>query len=230
MSNAMSSAGADCVITLVEITSATGVGVGAHVLEGDAARHLHQESRRRERRTSVTQARTSSGVMLSSSTMLGAGRDRFLDLRRCGRTRPRPCAPATARAPRTASVMPMPARWLSFTSTKSDSEPRWFTPPPARTAAFSSARSPGSVLRVSQTRAGRRRPRTKRRVAVATPERWQRKLSAVRSPVSTDRERPAHRTELGAGADRVAVVDEPIAPAREGRAVRRPRSRTPCRR
>ena len=37
-------------------------------------------------------------------------------------------------------------------STMSDSDPRWFAPPPARTAAFSSARRPGSVLRVSRTR------------------------------------------------------------------------------
>ena len=50
---------------------------------------------------------------------------------------------------------------------QSDRLPRWLAPPPARTAAFSSARSPGVVLRVSHTRAAdrRRRPRsTKRRV------------------------------------------------------------------
>jgi len=38
-------------------------------------------------------------------------------------------------------------------STHSERLPRWFMPPPARTAAFSSARRPGVVLRVSQIRA-----------------------------------------------------------------------------
>ena len=57
-----------------------------------------------------------------------------------------------ARARATAWAMPMPARWLSFTSTPSERLPRWFVPPPARTAAFSRARRPGVVLRVSSTR------------------------------------------------------------------------------
>ena len=39
-----------------------------------------------------------------------------------------------------------------MTRTASDRLPRWLCPPPARTAAFSSARSPGVVLRVSRTR------------------------------------------------------------------------------
>ena len=56
------------------------------------------------------------------------------------------------RARATASAMPRPPRWLSFTSTASDRLARWFQPPPARTAAFSRARSPGVVLRVSRTR------------------------------------------------------------------------------
>ena len=41
--------------------------------------------------------------------------------------------------------------WLSFSSTQSLRLPRWFRPPPARTAAFSSERSPGVVFRVSHT-------------------------------------------------------------------------------
>ena len=45
-----------------------------------------------------------------------------------------------------------PPRWLSLTSTASDRLPRWLWPPPARTAAFSRARRPGVVLRVSSTR------------------------------------------------------------------------------
>ena len=76
---------------------------------------------------------------------------------------PRPPAPASshsictrrpghsARARATASVMVTPARWLSLTSTASERLERWLTPPPAWTAAFSSARSPGVVLRVSST-------------------------------------------------------------------------------
>ena len=113
---------------------------------------------------------------------------------RGGRTPPPPPGPASWPGPgATASVIVRPARWLSLTSTKSDSEPRWLTPPPARTAAFSSARSPGVVLRVSHTRhAGlaAAAASTNRRVSEATPERWQRKLRAVRSAVSTDASGP----------------------------------------
>ena len=72
--------------------------------------------------------------------------------------------------------------------TQSDRLPRWLTAPPARTAAFCSVRSPGVVLRVSQIRADPpdAAASTNRRVIVATPDRWHRKFSAVRSPVSTD--------------------------------------------
>ena len=52
----------------------------------------------------------------------------------------------------TAASMEMPARWLSLSRMPSESEPRWLTPPPARTAAFSRARKPGVVLRVSRMR------------------------------------------------------------------------------
>ena len=60
-------------------------------------------------------------------------------------------------------------------------------PPPARTAAFSSERNPGVVFRVSQIRWRdwpRGRPPQSGWAVVATPERWQRKLRAVRSAVS----------------------------------------------
>ena len=110
----------------------------------------------------------------------------------------RPGQRACAR--RTASVMPRPARWLSLTSTNSESVPRWFTPPPARTAAFSTARRPGSVLRVSQIRATGPAASTNRRVSEATPDRWQRKLSALRSPVSTERNGPDTSPTLVPGA------------------------------
>ena len=71
---------------------------------------------------------------------------------------------------------------------------RWLTPPPQRTAYFCSARHPGRVLRVSSTRA--RVPAsasTQAAVAVATPERWEAKLRAVRSAVSSPRVGPATR-------------------------------------
>ena len=46
---------------------------------------------------------------------------------------------------------PAATTWLSLTSAASDSDMRWLTPPPQRTANFSRARSPGVVLRVSRT-------------------------------------------------------------------------------
>ena len=42
------------------------------------------------------------------------------------------------------------------------------------------------------------------------PSSGSRKLSATRSPVSTERSEPAHRADLGAGLDRVAVVQRPL--------------------
>src|SRR5438309_5563424 len=77
--------------------------------------------------------------------------------------------------------------------TASDRLPRWLAPPPARTAAFSRARRPGVVLRVSRIR--HRPPAAAAasawaRVRVAMPDRWPRKLSADRSPVRTDRSGP----------------------------------------
>ena len=49
-------------------------------------------------------------------------------------------------------IPPAIAMWLSFTSTASSRPNRWLTPPPIRTAYFSSARSPGVVFRVHRTR------------------------------------------------------------------------------
>src|SRR5579875_3512533 len=89
--------------------------------------------------------------------------------------------------------MAMTARWLSLSRTPSESDARWLAPPPARTAAFWSARRPGSVFRVSTTRVdGLAAPTasTTRRVAVATPDRWHRKLRAVRSAVRIDASGP----------------------------------------
>ena len=80
--------------------------------------------------------------------------------------------------------------WFSLIRIASYSPARWFVAPPAATAAFSSARSPGVVLRVSSTRA----PvpctsRAARADSVATPDRCARKFSAVRSPVNSARAR-----------------------------------------
>ena len=69
-------------------------------------------------------------------------------------------------------------------SSASPSDIRWLTPPPQRTAYFCSARSPGTVLRVSRSRPGARDGVHPRAVAVATPESWHSRLSAVRSAVS----------------------------------------------
>ena len=82
------------------------------------------------------------------------------------------------------------------------------TPPPQRTAYFCSARQPGSVLRVSSTRAlVPSRASTHAAVAVATPERWQAKLSAVRSAVSRPRVGPATRMTTSPARDPGAVGD-----------------------
>ena len=70
MSKAMSSAGADCVITLVEITSAPASANGADVLERDATGDLDRNQCGAELRTSATHVRDLVGVMLSRSTMV----------------------------------------------------------------------------------------------------------------------------------------------------------------
>ena len=95
--------------------------------------------------------------------------------------------------------------------THSERLPRWLAAPPARTAAFSSARRPGVVLRVSQTRIVGPAASTKRRVRVATPERWHTKLRAVRSAVSTDASGPATVPSTWPAGDRVAVGGVPAA-------------------
>ena len=169
----MSSAGADCVITLVEIRSAPASAYARDVVERDATRDLDEATC-----GAVASDERHAGAHLVGRHVVEqhdgrAGRDRLLDLlgavaldldraagpQRRGRGAPR-------------RRCRQPARWLSFTSTKSDSEPRWFAPPPARTAAFSSARSPGSVLRVSQHADGvAGRDARSGGSAVATPDR-----------------------------------------------------------
>ncbi len=99
----------------------------------------------------------------------------------------------SARDRLTASAMLVPARWLSFTRTASDSPERWLVPPPARTAAFSRTRRPGVVLRVSSTATDGLlscAAATNCAVSVATPDSRPRKLSAVRSAVRIGRSGP----------------------------------------
>ena len=119
-------------------------------------------------------------------------------------------------AARTASYAgttpPAATTWLSLTIAMSESEKRWLVPPPHRTAYFWRARWRGSVLRVSRTRA--RVPAsasTQREVAVATPERWEAKLRAVRSAVSRARVGPDTR-----------ITTSPAAPATRRGPGRRP--------
>src|SRR5438477_6318051 len=102
---------------------------------------------------------------------------------------------AAAFARRTASpIPPEAAAWLSFTRIPSNSALRWFVPPPARTADFSSSRIPGVVLRVSSRRV--RVPCSVcayRRVSVATPHNRCSRFSAVRSPLRIARSKPRTR-------------------------------------
>ena len=82
-----------------------------------------------------------------------------------------------------ARMPPATAMWLSLIRIASSRPKRWLKPPPQRTAYFSSARRPGVVLRVQQMRAlvPAIASRHSRRSAVAMPERWPTKFSAVRS-------------------------------------------------
>src|SRR2546426_730798 len=81
--------------------------------------------------------------------------------------------------------------WFSLISTASWRPMRWLRPPPAATAAFSSDRSPGVVLRVSRIAVPVPATAcTKRAVSVATPERWESRLSPVRSAASSARAGP----------------------------------------
>ncbi len=71
-----------------------------------------------------------------------------------------------------AVIPPAAATWLSFISAASPSPIRWFTPPPHRTAYFSSWRRPGVVLRVSRTaHPVPDKASTQALVAVAIPDR-----------------------------------------------------------
>ncbi len=117
-------------------------------------------------------------------------------------------------AAKAAATPPAATTWLSLTSAASDSAMRWFWPPPARTAYFSRARRPGVVLRVSRTRTPvPSTASTQRRVSVATPDRWQSRLSALRSAVSRARTGPrATRTASPTAARRPSDVGSSARP------------------
>ena len=95
-------------------------------------------------------------------------------------------------------------------------------PPPSRTASFSRTRRPGVVLRVQTILAlWPAIASTSERVAVATPDSRQSRLSAVRSAASTARARPLMRRHRLAALDPAAVGAERSI-ARPGRAARTP--------
>ena len=137
---------------------------------------------------------------MSSRIDVGAGGERLLELRRPSALRIRSSPGGRRRRARVRSRARRrrpPTRWLSLMSTASSRPKRWFAPPPQRTAYFSRARRPGVVLRVQTIAAWVPATAcTSARVAVATPERWPRRLSAVRSPVRIARAGPLIRASV----------------------------------
>ena len=105
-------------------------------------------------RHSATLARRSSVVMLSSRTRSAPASSTS---RTCSTVSHSTSTGTPGKRSRTAAkaaaTPPAATTWLSLTSAASDSDMRWLTPPPQRTACFSSARRPGVVLRVSRMRA-----------------------------------------------------------------------------
>ena len=151
-SNPRSSTGAEWVSAPTDIRSAPAAASAGRRVQVDPAGHLDQRPGRRPPAPGDARGHLV-GAHVVEHDHRGAGGHRLGRPGRRGRTPPRPSGRATgARARATASAMDSPPRWLSLTSTASDRLPRWLWPPPARTAAFSSARSPGVVLRVSSTR------------------------------------------------------------------------------
>ena len=149
--------------------------------------------------------------------------------RRCRTRRGRACPGRPARASATASATPSTVRWLSLNITHSERFPRWLAAPPARTAAFSSARSPGVVLRVSQTRivgSGRLdEAMGERGDARQVAEEVEGRALGGQHRCERARDGAEHLT----GRDRVAVGGLPAARRSPGRPGRTPRWRSRCR-
>ena len=105
-----------------------------------------------------------------------------------------------------------PARWLSLTSTASDRLERWLTPaagphgrllegPQARRGLAGVEHLHGRIAGVGRG--------DEPRVRVAMPERWPRKLSAVRSAVRIGRSGPVTSITVSPGTSSGAVGDVP---------------------
>ena len=133
-----------------------------------------------------------------------------LDLDRAGR------GSAARTASRAGTTPPAAITWLSLTIAMSVRLNRWLTPPPQRTAYFCSARQPGSVLRVSSTRADVPSSAvTQAAVAVATPERCAGEVErgALGGQQAADRSGDPHdhvsRGDPGAVGEPVGDLDAP---------------------
>ena len=170
-------------------------GVGADGGERHAARHLGQDRARARPGAPRRWPRTTGpGVHVVEQHGVGPGAGRLGHLVERRRTRSPPSAPATAsRARPTASVMLVPARWLSLTRTASDSPARWLVAAAgAHRRLLEGAQAGGGLAgvedldrRVALVRGG-----DERAVRVAMPDRWPRKFSAVRSAVRIGRSGP----------------------------------------
>ena len=137
-----------------------------------------------------------SGVMLSSSRRVGAGLQRLLDVRERARTRPRPAMPGGRRVERPARRLPHPAGERDVVVLHEDRVVE------AHAVVAAAARGHRLLLERPQARAwscGCRAPRTpvprsaltRRRGRRRDARQVRRKLSAMRSPVSSARASPS---------------------------------------
>lgn len=176
------------------------LGVGAGGVQGQRP----EDSRTARPPTSATASAVWIGVKLSSRIRSAPASSTS---RTCWRVSTSTSIGTSGNSSRTrlkASATPPAAMtWLSLTSAASDSDIRWLTPPPQRTAYFSMARRPGVVLRVSRTLAPvPSSTSAQARVAVAMPESRHSRLSAPRSPVSRSRVRVVTVSSFWPGATR----------------------------
>ena len=135
---------------------------------------------------------------------------------------------ARGRRSSAAPTDPAAATWLSLISTASPRPSRWLTPPPQRTAYFSSSRRPGRVLRVSRMRAPV--PSTASTQAGSRSRRRRGGREVERGPLGGEqaadgradgqrgrRPRPSRSPSGAGGEDRVAVDAEHGVAAPRGR-------------
>jgi hypothetical protein len=129
-----------------------GFGDGAHGREVHPARGLQHRATFRPAHGLARSARLKLSSMITSGAMTSGPRPVAPGCRpppppwSGGRRRP-------GRGGRHSPTPPQAATWLSLIRMASSRPKRWLTPPPQRTAYFSSARRPGVVLRVSTMRA-----------------------------------------------------------------------------